>query len=251
VSQIIFDIETGPLREDQIAVMMPPLEAEAPPEKLPPFDQAAVKLGNTKDPAKIQEKILDAKGKHEAAWKAARAKYVAAAAEHEAKFRERAALSPLTGQVLAIGYRTDQGDTIHGASEQELLVQFWNVFMSSAKNKRRMIGHNIFGFDLPFLIRRTWRHGMPVPESVQTKGRYWHEVFVDTMDVWRCGNYRDSFVSLNDLAKFFGVGGKPEGVDGGDFARLWLNESTKPQAIEYLKNDLEMTYRVAVAMGIS
>ena len=45
---IIFDIETGPLPETELAAMMPA------------FDPAEVKTGNLKDPAKIAEKIAEA-----------------------------------------------------------------------------------------------------------------------------------------------------------------------------------------------
>lgn len=52
MNYIVFDIETAPLPEEQIASM------------IPPFDEAEVKVGNIKDPALIAEKIAKAKEKH-------------------------------------------------------------------------------------------------------------------------------------------------------------------------------------------
>lgn len=70
---IFFDIETGPLPENELAALMPP------------FDPSEVKTGNIKDPEKIAAKIAEAE------------------VNHKRDFIEKAALDPLTGRVVAIG----------------------------------------------------------------------------------------------------------------------------------------------------
>ena len=219
---MIFDIETGPLPEDVLLATMPP------------FDPAEVKTGNLKDPEKIAAKFAEAE------------------ASHKATCIDRAALDPTTGRVLAIGYRVadririDIQDTKWG--EVKLLLRFWETYREAAKKRQRMVGFNIHGFDLPFLIRRSWGFGIPVPEDVMQRDRYWNDLFVDLMQRWKLGNYQ-THASLNRVAKFFSVGGKPEdGTTGADFARLWKEDPEK--AASYLKNDLDMTYHVALRMGI-
>jgi hypothetical protein len=69
------------------------------------------------------------------------------------------------------------------------------------------------------------------------------------MKVWACGRHGE-FVSLDTLARFFKIGGKPDGVNGGDFARLFHAPETREQAITYLHNDLTMTAKLAQRMGI-
>lgn len=49
------------------------------------------------------------------------------------------------------------------------------------------------------------------------------------------------------MAKSLGVGSKPEGVSGADFARLWEEDRAKAKA--YLINDLEMTRGCAAKLG--
>ena len=112
-----------------------------------------------------------------------------------------------------------------------------------------MVGHNIFGFDLPFMVRRSWTLGLAhkVPPTLIKQDRYWSPVFIDTMTRWRLGDYRN-YVSLDTLAKAFGAGGKPDGISGADFARLWQED--RPRAVAYLKNDLEITFQVAMRLGI-
>lgn len=226
---IVFDIETGPLPEPELS------------QRLPSFDPASVKLGNLKDPEKIAAKIAEAK------------------AEHEAETIGKAALSALTGRVLAIGYRSERATVIahidsetFGGDEAALIEQFWHRYLKAKADRRHMVGHNIAGFDLPFLIRRSWLLGVDVPDGIfDSNWRYLDRIFVDTMQRWQAGNYRDQFVGLDKLGKAFGLGGKTEGVDGGDFHRLYFGtEEERGKALEYLIRDVELTWLVAQRLGI-
>jgi hypothetical protein len=65
------------------------------------------------------------------------------------------------------------------------------------------------------------------------------------MVVWKCGSYRE-FISLDALARFLKVGEK--NGNGALFYRLW--ETDNKAAIEYLSNDVLLTFRCARQMGI-
>jgi len=199
---VYFDIETAPLSEAALLTQMPVFEAPT----------------NYKDESKIKAAI-DSKKK---------------------SWLEDAALDPLTGRVLCIGLlQSDKFTILDHPDESQLLVEFWlRVVMPG----RRLIGFNIFLFDLPFLIRRSWKHG--IQPSVQVrKGRYWNEDMVDLRDVWQMGD-RQSHGSLDSIAKHFGLGEKSGNCK--DFAGLWEND--RPKAIEYLQNDLRLTAAIAQRM---
>ncbi len=168
---IVFDLETGPLAESELSAL------------LPPFDPAEVKTGNLKDPAKIAEKIAEAE------------------ANHRRDFIERAALDPLTGRVVAIGVMTfdarGEVPTAFGKGgkffiighddEARTLFEFWELTRGEMGRMNPMIGFNIFGFDLPFLFRRSWKHRVPVPFGLR-RGRYWSDQLIDLRDclaAWR------------------------------------------------------------------
>jgi hypothetical protein len=125
MSIIVFDIETGPLPDDQLLPM------------IPPFDAAEIKCGNL-GPEKAAEKVE------------------AARAEHLAKYVSRAALSALTGQVLAIGYKRDDSAAIDGRTERQMLLRFWERCETELARDGKLVGHNILAFDLPFLAQRSW-----------------------------------------------------------------------------------------------
>lgn len=254
---IVFDIETGPLSDERLLALAPPFD----PEKAVPhpgeFDCDAVAIGNLKDAAKIAAKVDAARYNHQQLVGTLAARREAAQQSHLAKFAEKAALSAATGQVLAIGVTGDDGrdatwtvaDEAFGRSgEAGVIEAFWSHW--TANPSATFVGFNIFGFDLPFLIRRSWILGVAVPADVrQPSGRYYSPQFVDLLAVWGCGSRE--FISLHDVDKALGGAGKPEGVDGADFARLFGGSpEERAQALAYLANDLAMTRRVADAMQI-
>ena len=242
--QIIFDIETGPLSQEQVLALSPP-----PPDLPHPGEFAAesVKLGQMKDPAKIEAKIAEARAKHEAAVAAYEENKAKALADWQESAMRSAALSAFTGQVLAIGYRRDSGQVaIQISNEPELLQAFWNLYQRSRAQSIRLVGHCIFQFDLPFIVRRSWLLGVDVPPTV-FDGRFFdNRVFTDTAKHWLLGQYGGEKFSLDLLDKFFGGSGK--NGNGAEFAKLLASDPEAAKA--YLANDLEMNYRIAKRMGV-
>jgi hypothetical protein len=252
---IVFDIETGPLPEENLRELCPPWE---PPPNPGTFDPSSVKIGNTKDADKIAAKITAARAAHDADV----ANYEKNCTEGEAgnyqAFVDEAALSPLTGRVLAIGFQPPSGQVQlrHIAAcdgeEGDLLSIFWRLTERAIQAKESMVGHNILGFDLPFLLRRSWMLGVE-PTSDIFDGRYWHRCFVDTMKRWQCGSYQERFVKLDVLAKAFGLKGKldEDGVSGAEFARFyWGSPQERELALRYAHRDVEQTAAVAGKMGV-
>lgn len=247
----IFDIETAPQSEEALQKLMPPFR---PWVDLGDFNEATVKYGNTKDAAKRAEKLAEARGGWEATKIAAREKWESEKLAHEEEFVNKAALFPERGQVITIGYRTKDPRTgkpfylIHGPGESEvdLLVDFWALFRDTVKRSGKLVGHNIKGFDLPFLIRRSWILDVAVPPEVLDKGRWWHPVFCDTMELWGCGTR--GYVQLDDLCRYLGIEAKPKPFGGGDFYKVM--QENPILACEYLLGDIEKPALISARMGI-
>ncbi len=250
---LVFDIETAPRAADELKQVVEPFDPASVRLPVGDFDPATVKLGNLKDPAKVSAKIAEAQAEFEAAKTNGPKLLAEAENNYWLDCLGRAALSPLTGRVLAIGYFNPQKDkaAINGdgtpAGEVQLLTNFWRKYNECRAANRRLIGFNILGFDVPFLVRRSWLLGVDVPETLfDPSGRYLDRLFVDLLARWKCGNNGES-VKLDTLARYFGVGAKPDGVSGADFAQLW--DTDREKAIEYLVNDLKLTAGCAARMG--
>lgn len=120
----IFDIETGPLPDDQL---------NEPDFRAPK---------NYSDPVKIAAYIQ----------------------ECEREWKKSLALSPLTGQVLVIGILDNDGFRAITGTEKEILGQFWRYAESVVIGSGQLVGFNSNSFDLPYLFRRSWAHHMkPTP----------------------------------------------------------------------------------------
>lgn len=253
---LVWDIETGPLDVETVKKFASKFQ---PPPHPGEFDPASVKVGNL-GPEKAAAKIADAKQAHTAALASYSVTVKHAEADHLAAALEHAPLSPVTGQVLAIGCcsATTKNTVVigeaDGMTEPEILGKFWGLYRSMREQKRRMVGVNIFGFDLPFLARRSWILGVVIPKGVRD-GRYWDRLFVDLRDEWLLGQrWGDCESSLDHMARALGVGAKAdaEGCDGATFHKLWNagDKQSRATALNYLRNDLEMTRKVAERLGV-
>ncbi len=247
------DIETGPLPDDEL------LRLYEVPQKPGLFKAAAVDTGRATKVETINIKVAKARAAHDvmvADWDGYcdrdKAEWLDAT-------RERAALSSLTGRVLAVGYwRNDE----HGSNpsrinsvdidEVDILNSWWNLCRENCGD--RFVFHNGFGFDLPFLVRRSWILDVTVPDWVMSvrgsRVSFNQDRFLDTMITWTMGKYQ-TFISLNDLAKALGIEGKLKGCDGADFARMWYGTAEEQVlALEYLDQDVRVTMRAAQRMGL-
>lgn len=253
MSAICWDIETAPLPDEELPFNEDAVRASLDPGE---FNKDAVKLGNIKDQHKRAEKIEAERKKHDALRASVDVRVEVARLE----FTEKATLDARTGRVLAIGYCETGGDpqptpelqVADGTTgtEPEVLLRFWKRYDAARRYDANqcMVGFNIYDFDLPFIVRRCWRHGIQIPPSAFTVkgGRiFWSDTFIDLRAWWKLGVYADQRGTLNDLCAFFGL---PEKGDGSRFWKLW--DTDRPEAVKYQKNEMERLRDIAVLMGV-
>lgn len=249
---VVFDIETEPLPDEELARVVDPFDPASMPQP-GEFNEADVKLGNLKDEKKIAEKIEAARAAHTKAVVDHDETVRKAAFNYWAEIVERATLDATTGRVCAIGYKSGRKEIISTAletDEQMMLKAFWGIAAKTRAENRKMIGHNIAGFDIPFLVRRSWINGITVPDWVTMPTGYLSTLFIDTMQIWQVGNRRD-YVKLDRLARSLGCGEKPDNCTGAMFWRMLRGTGAEQEAaIEYLRNDITMTFEVARKLGL-
>lgn len=254
MTDIAFDVETGPLDLDTIKQVLPPFDLSSLGPHPGEFDPASVKTGNMKDQAKIDAKIAQARADHILAVE----KYERSLSTAEPAYWEdqqaKAALSALTGQVLAIGYCGERILLDHvseSVTEKQLLIRFWNQFLRCRESGRRMVGWNIEGFDIPFLCQRSAILGVTVPEKVFTDAGWLDCTFIDLMKRWSRPSRTP--VKIDSVARAIGLNGKPLDesgtvINGGQFARLFFE--TPEIALDYLRCDLQMVAGIGTRLGL-
>jgi DNA polymerase elongation subunit (family B) len=204
---IVWDVETGPLPDSYLDMIAPEFTAPS----------------NYKDEDKIAANI----------------------AEQKVKWKERAALSPMTGKVLCIAMRDIDGSVqvLDGQGDESTLLADWGRIVAKYRNEA-FIGFNCKTFDIPFLIKRCWKLGVqPFLRPGVNLNRL--DNWIDLRDTWQLGD-RQAEGSLDAISKFLGVGAK--NGSGKDFAGLW--ESDRDAALAYAINDINLTYAVAQKLGV-
>lgn len=183
-----FDIETKPVPE----------LVEKFTKPFPEFDPKAIKLGNLKDPAKIQEKLACCKADHEADrvayWKNA---------------HDRAALNPFTGQIVVIGLINQDAAIVYLEGDEKNIVRlFWHHFTQPDDGARKFLFWSGCGaaekmFDLDYIVTRSRILGVKVPPQVRN-GRFYTPRIVDLASEFLLYQ-REQYLSLTKAAELFGL----------------------------------------------
>jgi uncharacterized protein YprB with RNaseH-like and TPR domain len=247
MSFVVFDIETGPLPLERLKEIHPGFDRSSikhPGE----FDPSSVKCGNIGGPTseKGLAKIAEARAAHEKEVASFQSSIEQAEATYWLGIESRAALSAASGVVLAIGYKSENANVIEHfdeAGEHAMLSRFWTKFEQLRKQDRQLVGFNSREFDVPFLAQRSIVNVIRPPRTLLQNDRYLDKTFVDLRDKWSFGSKPAG--SLDLICKACGLPGKPDGVSGAHFSELYRNPETRQEALDYLANDLEITFQLA------
>lgn len=129
--------------------------------------------------------------------------------------------------------------------EKELLSEFHALL---SKKKWILCAHNGKEFDFPYLCRRMLIQGIALPEPLQISGRKpWEVRHLDTMDLWRFGDYK-YYTRLELLAAVFNIPTSKEGIDGSEVNTTFYKEKDLGKIEKYCLRDVEVTARIFLAM---
>lgn len=139
-----------------------------------------------------------------------RAKIAAHMDEHRETHVARTALGSMRGSICAIGWAFDHGPVfvVAGPEERGLLEQLEaSLVEESSGLDITLCGHNLAGFDLPWLRRHAARHRMSTLLGLLPGGlreRRDDRIF-DTMRIWQGTERGNGHYSLDDIARFLGL----------------------------------------------
>ena len=128
----------------------------------------------------------------------------------------------------------------HG--EKETLVEFLTFMSGFDSETDEIVGHNIVGFDLPFIFQRCLVHCISAKPFVNL-GEYNVRGVFDTMRHWWLGDRRGR-VSLDDIAWALGIeSSKTAEVEGSKVFDLY-QAGKLAEIREYNLNDVRVTRKV-------
>ena len=163
-------------------------------------------------------------------------------------YSERAAIFSEFGKIICIsvGYFSEKDGTIvfrlkniANDDERILVTDFFDL-LTKTKTFRKLCGHNIREFDVPYIARRAMLLGLPLAPMFQLFGKKpWDldEVFLDTMQLWKMGDFK-SFTSLNLLTAIFDIPSPKDDISGADVGRVYWKENDLKRIAEYCGKDV-------------
>lgn len=99
-------------------------------------------------------------------------------------------------------------------------------------------GHNIKEFDLPFICRRSVIHQLSLPQPLQLHGfKPWELPMLDTMQLWRFGNYKD-YTSLKLLTAILDIPTPKDDIDGSMVGKVYWEERDLERIAGYCQKDV-------------
>ena len=143
------------------------------------------------------------------------------------------------------GERHIRTKSFAGDNERELIMDFMDLvarFFTTPNHS--FCGHNIKEFDIPYICRRALINDVKLPDCLQIAGKKpWELNFIDTMDLWRFGDYKN-FTSLKTLTAVFGIPTPKDDIDGSEVARVYHQEHNIERIATYCEKDVVATIQV-------
>jgi DNA polymerase elongation subunit (family B) len=174
-------------------------------------------------------------------------------ANNKTEDRLKTALSGDFGRILCIGYSDERLGNRPSAGvlgwnseterfsldEPQMLTDFWHLMRGFNPSRDRIVGHNIFDFDLRFILKRSRRYGIK-PSVDLSFARYRNHPIYDLMCEWECWAF-GAKVSLDRLAQIFSLPTSKTGeINGSRVFELFEQERYR-EIRDYCLRDVKLT----------
>jgi DNA polymerase elongation subunit (family B) len=165
-----------------------------------------------------------------------------------ALFDDRAGIYAEFGKVITIAFGkyfdTENGELglktkcFCGENEQEILTSFKQMLDKQDPVNTKLCAHNGKEFDFPYMCRRMLINGITPPALLNQTGRKpWDVTHLDTMDMWKFGDYKN-YTSLDLLATLFNIPTSKGTMDGGKVNDVFYVEKDFKKISDYCVGDV-------------
>ena len=169
--------------------------------------------------------------------------------ETPAEFYARGGIWAEFGKIICIsvGIFSNQKDPIAlrvksfcGDDEQDLLQDFI-ALLNKQPDTLTLCAHNGKEFDFPYLCRRMLINNLPIPNQLKMHGKKpWEIRHLDTMDLWKFGDYKN-YTSLNLLAAVFNIPSPKDDIDGSLVHSVYWEDKDLERIRIYCEKDVITT----------
>jgi uncharacterized protein YprB with RNaseH-like and TPR domain len=128
--------------------------------------------------------------------------------------------------------------SFYGDKEKQILTGFNSLLNTEFnKNQHQLCAHNGKEFDFPFIARRMLINGLKLPKLLDIAGKKpWEINHLDTMELWRFGDYKN-YTSIKLLAALFDIPTPKDDIDGSQVAGVYYQEKNLERIKIYCQKD--------------
>ena len=170
-----------------------------------------------------------------------------------AMYQQRAAIYAEFGRIVCIslGFLSSKGilrvKTITNHDEKIILMELYEILEKHYYDikKHKIAGHNIREFDVPYICRRMLINELKLPRifDIMSKKPWQTEHFLDTMDLWRFGDYK-SYTSLNLICNVLNIESPKTDLDGSMVGKAYWEENRLADIAKYCAQDVVAVVRI-------
>jgi DNA polymerase elongation subunit (family B) len=176
----------------------------------------------------------------------------------EAIYHERAGIYAEFGKIVCVAVgkfiETESGDlllktkTYAGDNEKDLLSDFKTMIEKMDAATLKLCSHNGKEFDYPYICRRMLVNGIGLPAALNMMGkRPWEIQHLDTMEMWKFGDYKH-YTSLDLLAAIFNIPTSKNGMDGSQVNVTYHRDNGLQKIKEYCVRDVVVLAQLFLKM---
>lgn len=124
--------------------------------------------------------------------------------------------------------------------ERELLSGFAGLLLGQPQSLV-LCAHNGKEFDFPYICRRMLINGIKIPPQLEISGKKpWEVNHLDTMELWKFGDYKN-YTSLALLTAVFNIPTPKDDIDGSQVGHVYWVENNLERISTYCQKDVVAT----------
>jgi DNA polymerase elongation subunit (family B) len=172
--------------------------------------------------------------------------------ETAAEFYSRGGILAEFGKIICIsvGIFSKKTETLslrvksfYGDVEKEVIQSFIDL-LNKQPNSLILCAHNGKEFDFPYLCRRMLINGLEIPAQLNIHGKKpWEIMHLDTMDLWKFGDYKN-YTSLKLLAAVFNIPSPKDDIDGSMVHKVYWEDNDLERIRIYCEKDVITTAQI-------
>lgn len=122
-------------------------------------------------------------------------------------------------------------------TEKEFIDYIARLFKRCEDKNIYLCGHNIKGFDIPFIFKKLLKHSIKIPNSINFMDKKpWEVKLYDTAEITKASGFVAS--SLADITYLLDLKSPKDDIHGSDVHRIYWEESGIKRIITYCEKDV-------------